>query len=93
MRIPQTSQKSSLGESCPLGHTAIAASRMPGLLRPDRLGGPDVESHFVGVLDLSLQPVRSGFHVDDVYYLGQQFGRALVTELMPSKAESAGGAA
>jgi len=26
MRIPQTSQKSSLAESCPLGHTAIAAS-------------------------------------------------------------------
>jgi len=26
MRIPHTSQKSSLAESCPLGHTAIAAS-------------------------------------------------------------------
>ena len=26
MRMPHTSQKSSLAESCPLGHTAIAAS-------------------------------------------------------------------
>ena len=28
MRMPQTSQKSSLAESCPLGHTAIVASWM-----------------------------------------------------------------
>jgi hypothetical protein len=28
MRMPQMSQKSSLAESCPLGHTAIVASWM-----------------------------------------------------------------
>ena len=79
MRMPQTSQKSSLAESWPLGHTAIAASSPRSLfLHPYRLGRPGVEGHLVGVLDLLLEPDRTGFHIDHVYHLGQQLGGVLV---------------
>lgn len=78
MRIPQTSQKSSLAESCPFGHTAIAPPPHSLFLHPDRLGRPGVEGHLVGVLDFFLQPDRAGFQIDHVYHLGQQLGGVLV---------------
>jgi len=83
-RMPHTSQKSSLTESWPLGHTVIATS--PRILPlsgffpyPDRLGRPGVQGHLVNVGNLLLQPDRPGFHIDDVHHLSQQLGRVLIS--------------
>jgi len=78
MRMPQTSQKSSLAESCPLGHSAIVPPPRSLFLHPDRLGRPGVEGHLVGVLDFLLQPDGAGFHIDHVYHFGKQLGGVLV---------------